>query len=276
MGTVTGYDMAEQETLEREAVRTNRVRDQGAPNGLFRASMNQIETDHTIGQKLRGLMLAAGLMTDARCYAELLGQFYLCTEVLESRLYAPAASEMPLLQTISKLGYHFVEGYEADLQHLLGDDWRALALEQATPPCTSYVAQLQQATQEELAAAAFILWGPMVIGGGAMLKPRVKKAFGIEATNVFKSVVGAGRADRQRDFITAFDELCLVDSVQFDQIVDAVGTFMKGNNDMMSAVRERAWWVKYVYAGAAALAIVGGWRIATIWNRSGNQKPLSQ
>merc|ERR1711957_828344 len=178
----TGYDMA-QETLESEAVRTNRVRDQGAPNGLFRVSMNQIETDHTIGQKLRGLMLAAGLMTDARCYAELLGQFYLCTEVLESRLYAPAASEMPLLQ------------------HLLGDDWRALALKQATPPCTSYVAQLQQATQEELAAAAFILWGPMVIGGGAMLKPRVKKSFGIEATNVFKSVVGAGRADRQRDFI---------------------------------------------------------------------------
>merc|ERR1712028_136316 len=117
MGAI-GYDMAEQETLESEAVRTNRVRDQGAPNGLFRASMNQIETDHTIGQKLRGLMLAAGLMTDARCYAELLGQFYLCTEVLESRLYAPAASEMPLLQTISKLGYHFVEGYEADLQHL--------------------------------------------------------------------------------------------------------------------------------------------------------------
>ena len=111
-----------------------------------------------------------------------------------------------------------------------------------------------------------------------MLKPRVKKAFGVEATNVFKSVVGAGRADRQRDFITTFDELCLVDSekVRFDQIVDAVGTFMKGNNDMMSAVRERAWWVKYVYAGAAALAIVGGWRIATIWNRSGSQKTLSQ
>merc|ERR1711865_442870 len=265
---ITSYDMAEQETLESEAVRTNRVRDQGAPNGLFRASMNQIETDHTIGQKLRGLMLAAGLMTDARCYAELLGQFYLCTEVLESRLYAPAASEMPLLQTISKLGYHFVEGYEADLQHLLGDDWRALALKQATPPCTSYVAQLRQATQEELAAAAFILWGPMVIGGGAMLKPRVKKAFGIEATNVFEDVVGAGRAERQRRFIEAFDGMCVEESENgcFDRVVVAVGELMKGNNDMMFAVRQSAWWAKYVYAGSAALVLFTGW---AIWGQRG-------
>merc|ERR1712028_176151 len=271
MGAI-GYDMAEQETPESEAVRTNRVRDQGAPNGLFRASMNQIETDHTIGQKLREVMLVAGLLTDARCYAELLGQFYLCTEALESRLYAPAAAGMPLLQRVSKLGYHFVEGYEADLLHLLGDDWRAQAREQATASCSSYVTQLQQASQEQLVAAAFILWGPMVIGGGAMLKPRVKKAFGTEATHVFESVVGAGRSQRQKEFIAVFDDLGIEsEKEQFDQIADAVGIFMKGNNDMMSAVRERAWWVKYVYVGAAALALVGGWRIATIWNR-GNQQ----
>lgn len=263
--------MSDGADLAAETARTSRMRDRGKEGGLFRACMDEIEQDHSIGQKLRGVMLAAGLMTDAQCYAELLGQFYLCTEVLERRLYAAEAAKMALVRQVSALGYHFVEGYEEDLKHLLGDDWKQKTHQQRTEPARRYMARLEEADQDELVAAAFILWGPMVIGGGAMLKPKVKKAFGADATHVFESVVGAGRADRQRAFIAVFDSICLGEHTK---IVRAVGEFMKGNNDMMHAVRRSAWWVKYVYAGGIAVVALAGWGVASIWGRS--KKPLAQ
>ena len=69
-----------------ETEQTERVRNQGKPNGLFRQCMDEIRTSHTLGQTLRNAALAAGLLSDEKCYAELLGQFYLATNVLELRL----------------------------------------------------------------------------------------------------------------------------------------------------------------------------------------------
>ena len=66
--------MADAAAKDSEQVRTQRTRDRGKPDGLFRACMDQIHVDHSIGQTLRNAMLAAGLMTDQRCYAELLAQ----------------------------------------------------------------------------------------------------------------------------------------------------------------------------------------------------------
>ena len=49
-------------------------------------------------------------------------------------------------------------------------------------PTKQYIKALESANDVECLAAAFILHGPLVIGGGAMLKSRVEKAFGVNAT----------------------------------------------------------------------------------------------
>ena len=63
---------------------TRSVREQGRANGLFRKCMDQIKTSHTVGQGLRSAALAAGLMTDRKCYAGLLSQFYVATRALHA------------------------------------------------------------------------------------------------------------------------------------------------------------------------------------------------
>ena len=163
-------DMAEEK-------RTTRVRDQGRPDGLFRGCMDAIRTSHSIGQALRTAMIAAGLMTDQRCYSELLCQFYVCTAALEKRLAGqPAEGMVTRLAAATGLAGGFTSGYEADLAYLLGGgDWRSTAGHLTSEVATRYIQRIEGATEVELAAAVFILWGPLAIGGGAALKPRVKK-----------------------------------------------------------------------------------------------------
>lgn len=242
--------------MTHEQRRTKHVRDMGQENGLFRACMDEIKSSHTRGQGLRNAMLAAGLLTDAKCYAELLGQFYLATRALESRLKAHPSGLAANLH--KKLQYSFTAGYEADLGHLLGAScWQAETAEMATPPARSYVKRLDAADDETLCAAVMILWGPMAIGGGALIKPRVEKQFGKDATHVFRSVIGdagGGRAARRTAFIDAFDTLT-ADTEQQARIARAAGELMALNNEMMLAVQRSPWWSKYVKLSAAAMAL---------------------
>jgi hypothetical protein len=250
--------------MSTEAERTNKIRDQGMPNGLFRACMDAIRTSHTLGQSLRNASLAAGLLTDRYCYAEMLGQFYVVTAALEERMEDLINTEQEkkddsrLVTRVKMLGYSFQSGYESDLQALLGSNWKETIASWTTDPARRYVARLQSANDAECAAAAFILHGPLIIGGGAALKPRVEKAFGENATRVFSSVVGpsrGGRAARRREFIQCYDQLLSgVDKDTFDKdysfrdVVAAVREFMDLNNDMMMAVQQSPWWHKYVKA----------------------------
>ena len=252
-----------------EAQRTERVRQQGAPEGLFRGCMDVIRRSHSVGQALRTAMLGAGLMSDAECYAELLAQFYVCTAALERGLQKSASK---LAQRVStEVGLAFTSGYEADLRHLLGEDWARRVDEELTSGVARrYVARLEAASEAELVAGVFILHGPLAIGGGAALKPRVGKAFGAGATHVFEPVVGPGRGRRRALFITAFDELLAqvpsddggADAAdpRFGAIVSACGEFMELNNQLMLSCRKRPWWSKWAWgaaavaAGAAALA----------------------
>ena len=86
-----------------EERRTTKVRDMGADGGLFRSCMDAMKGGHSTGQALRHASLAAGLLTDARCYAELLGQFYLATAALEQRLQQQAVKQLPLDKMLALL-----------------------------------------------------------------------------------------------------------------------------------------------------------------------------
>jgi len=256
-----------------EAERTERVRNQGKPDGLFRACMDTIRKSHSVGQALRGAALAAGLMSDARCYAELLGQFYVATEAMERRMDDSLASgdadSFKVLRRVKELGYNFRTGYEQDLEHLLGLDWKRTLGDWTTNPAKIYAERLEVANEMELAAAAFILWGPLIIGGGAALKPRVQKAFGAGATGVFQDVIGVargGRSARRREFIETYDELLSDEeddnkrSRDFAEIVKSSADFMALNNEMMVAVKQRPWWSKYVWGGVVVVAGALAWR----------------
>jgi len=255
-----------------ETEQTERVRNQGKPDGLFRACMDVIRTSHSVGQSLRTAALAAGLLSDARCYAELLGQFYVATAAMENRMDELLKSRDGELRQVKELGYNFSGGYERDLEHLLGPGWRRTIDNWTTDPAKNYVKRLVVADEKELMAAAFILWGPLVIGGGAILKPRVKKSFGVGATNVFDDVVGAaggGRSGRRRKFIETYDGLLGNEgngtkSREFAEIVEAAGSFMALNNDMMTAVRQRPWWSNYVWAGVAAISLIVVWKLKSV------------
>lgn len=261
---------------------TARVRDQGHPGGLFRACMDTIRVSHSLGQTLRSAALVAGLMTDKFCYAELLGQFYIVTVALETRMeellfgtghYEDCTSKLLVAKMKVSLGYSFSKDYEADLIFLLGPEWRSTIESWTTPPAKRYIERLQTATDEECIAAAFILHGPLVIGGGATLRPKVLRAFGEGATNVFTSVCGVDakgrtRASRRKEFIEFYDTLLTTSGlstkddvrswsspdppVGYKTIVKSCSEFMDLNNEMMMAVRKSPWWKKYATACAVA------------------------
>jgi hypothetical protein len=276
-----------------EDEQTERVRNQGKPDGLFRACMDEIRSSHTTGQALRTAALAVGLLSDANCYAELLGQFYVVTAALEKRMDELIASSNSgddkksslLVAKVKDLGYSFTCGYENDLQALLGQEWKGIVRLWTTEPAKQYTQVLESANDIECVAAAFILHGPLVIGGGAMLKPRVEKAFGGNTVNVFGGVIGTargGRSSRRREFIELYDTLLEndVDSIdhsdrssgdyaRFSAIVEKCGEFMKLNNQMMVAVRQKPWWRKYVAATVAAIVSAVVWRIVTTNTESG-------
>ena len=273
---------------------TEKSRNQGREHGLFRSCMDIIRSSHRIGQTLRTAALTAGLLTDANCYAELLGQFYVVTSALEQRMQelillssakeeevnhsssssSPAKTKTNhlLVAKVKALGYSFSHAYARDLHALLGTNWLDIIQSWTSKPAMRYIQKLQCATDAECVAAAFILYGPLVIGGGAMLKPRVEKAFGVDASNVYTDVTGSargGRSQRRREFINFYDTLLDDDDNEytssteassainngdsrsgttFSQIVNACGEFMELNNQMMVAVKQTPWWKKYVTA----------------------------
>ena len=264
---------SERSEVEQEAS-TKKVRDQGRAGGLFRACMDSIKRQHSIGQGLRMAFLAAGLLTDARCYGELISQFYIACRALEERLAAADTDARcgALVEKARALGYGFTAGFEADLAHLLGSSWATQVEAWTTAPAQRYADELKNADELDLIAGVFILWGPMVIGGGAMLMPRVKKSFGKEATHLYSGVTGAGRGQRRKDFIAFFDAMLDGDDdggaaasssglptratgggEKRARIIERTRHFMDMNNEMMDAVKEYAWWTRY----AIATCVVG-------------------
>ena len=248
-----------------EEEQTNRVRNQGRENGLFRKCMDTIKSSHTIGQGLRTAALAAGLMTDRNCYAELLCQFYIATAALENRM-EELRNSSKLVRDVGALGYSFTVDYEKDLHALLGNNWRVIVTKWETLGASDYRTKLKTCGELEVVAAAFILWGPLIIGGGAALKPRVRKSFGEDACNIFSSVIGTaggGRQKRRKHFIDVFDTLLpITENTQqrTTTIVNACTDFMTLNNYMMMSVQQQPWWKKWIVAGLVVSTSVLIWK----------------
>mmetsp|Transcript_5933 Transcript_5933/g.16867 ORF Transcript_5933/g.16867 Transcript_5933/m.16867 type:complete len:269 (+) Transcript_5933:36-842(+) len=262
--------------LAEERRQTDLIRNRGAEDGLFRACMDRIRRQHHIGQLLRSAFVMGGVFTDVHCYTELLAQFYVATKALEA-LLSKVKDQQPthISKEMRALldQYAFTEAYEADLKYLLGNDWEFDVRQLTSEAAVKYVRKLQTYSNPEEGALAgmIILWGPLVIGGGASLYPRVRKAYGEGACNVFKQILGGqGREGRRNEFINAVDSVAQKGDdkspIKFENLVDLCGIYMGHNNEMMTAVKRRAWWVNYVYGGlslvvaAALVGMVAAWK----------------
>ena len=243
-------DQQDSSSSSEDTARSEKVRNMGVEGGLFRASMDKIKHSHSVGQSLRAAFVLSGVFSDKLLYSELLSQFAHVTCSFEELLLKSEA--FPKLKAM----YLFGPLYTSDLEDLLGPSSQAASLVRA--PSLEYAELLRshsktEHSKESLLAAAVILWGPLVIGGGAVMAPRVKKSYGSGCVAVFRSVTGPGRKDRQRAFIDFFD--AAAEGLDFDKVVELCGTYMDFNNRIMGAVERRPKWFRYARAGAAAAVV---------------------
>jgi len=144
-------------------------------DSLFGNMMLAIRGSHSFGNKVRMLKFPL-ILTDTKLYGGALANFYWLTRALELRLKSPEVQAHPIITHVLDLGLKVTEGYEADLKQLLGEDWQTAAARARTPATDSYVAAIQIADAVQLVAAAFILYGALVIGGGKQTQVSEKSA----------------------------------------------------------------------------------------------------
>ena len=153
-------------------------------------------------------------------------------------------------EKLQKLQVQFSRGYEADLEVLLGDQWRAKVAELQSHAATEYakrVAAPGGADDDDdgavLGAAVFILWGPLIIGGGRALERKIAKAFG-GVTELFAPIKELSPSEHEAlkdQFAMIMDDLPC-DSVSHQAMVQHATTFMELNNGLMRSVQTRPLW----------------------------------
>lgn len=192
----------------------------------------------------------------------MLSLFYVATKELELKLHeiAKQPSGKETCKELLALGYAFTKGYEQDLETLYGSRWKEdVANEvQPNPASKTYVEKIRaMTTAEEVAGGIFVLWGALIIGGGAVAMPRVKSLVGPNGIHVFESVTGPGREDRKNRFVQTWDSLADRDasSKRFEHIVVSTKECMQCNNDLMSSVNRTPWWITYLVVAIVAIAL---------------------
>ena len=82
-----------------------------------------------------------------------------------------------MIARVRSLGLSVTAGYASDLKELLGDDWQSRAAKEETAATAAYIKTLKEASPVSLTAAAFILYGALVVGGGKMTQQKVRRVF---------------------------------------------------------------------------------------------------
>ena len=146
-----------------------------APPGdrpLYGRMMTSISAGHTFGNRVRMLKLPM-ISAEPRLYAGAIAQFFWLTEELEAALARHA--KHPIVARVRELGLCATPGYASDLEQLYGKSWREVARRERTAATAAYCAVLAAATPLETAAAAFILYGALVVGGGKATQAKVRR-----------------------------------------------------------------------------------------------------
>ena len=139
---------------------------------LYGRMMKSISSGHDRANRMRMLKLPL-IFTEQKLYAGAIAQFYWLSDALEAQLQRHA--DHPMVAKVAELGLCVTPGYASDLKELYGEGWREVALAARTPATASYVAVLEAADPVSLVAAAFILYGALVVGGGKATQAKVRR-----------------------------------------------------------------------------------------------------
>eukprot|EP00746_Dinoflagellata_sp_MGD_P024291 gnl/MRDRNA2_/MRDRNA2_157009_c0_seq1.p1 gnl/MRDRNA2_/MRDRNA2_157009_c0~~gnl/MRDRNA2_/MRDRNA2_157009_c0_seq1.p1 ORF type:complete len:249 (+),score=47.32 gnl/MRDRNA2_/MRDRNA2_157009_c0_seq1:92-838(+) len=235
----------------------------GQRGALYPKMMKAIHTSHEWANKIRMLKLPL-ILTDTRLYAGAIAQFYQLTKTLEQRLACFESD--PLVSQLKSLNRDVTPGYEADLQELFGSNWREAVSGVTTPATEAYMKTLNAAEPVELVAAAFILYGALVIGGGKQTQKKVKKVFPSCDHVLFDVAEDMPKA--RKTFRDTFDNIGKEFPEHFDRLVLEAERFMKLNNTVVLSTRCLPfWWWKAASVTVAITAVA----LATLKLRNGGR-----
>lgn len=219
---------------------------------LYGRMMAAIRTGHSFGNTVRMLKLPL-IFTEAELYAGAIAQFYHLSAALEAALRRHEAD--PMVARVRSLGLNVTPGYEADLKELYGHEWSSKAEKAKTPATARYVKDLEQASPVELCAAAFILYGALVVGGGKLTQQKVRRVFPACEHALFD--VAPDMAQARASFKAAFTALGKDFPQHFAQLEQDSARFMALNNTVVLSIRcvGRRVAVGALLVGAAGLAV---------------------
>ena len=226
-----------------------------AATSTYAGMVRAIRGGHTAGNRVRMLKLPL-VLTDAKLYFGAIAQFYWLTRALEDALAAAPKADAGVRRVRGLELEGLSAKYEADLAALGGDGWRREAEARRTAETAAYCKELADASPTELCAAAFILWGALVVGGGRATQMKVRRVFP-GAEHVLFDVADDMKVARRR-FRECFDA-CGEEGGPGAraELERCAAHFMSRNNSVILSIRCLPfWWWRVVCAvAAAALAV---------------------
>mmetsp|Transcript_5416 Transcript_5416/g.10647 ORF Transcript_5416/g.10647 Transcript_5416/m.10647 type:complete len:252 (-) Transcript_5416:108-863(-) len=222
---------------------------QGGPP-LYGRMMKAIQTGHTFGNRVRMLKLPL-IFLEERLYAGAIAQFYFLSAALEAQL--DRHSKHPLAAKVLGLGLRVTPGYEADLRELYGQNWQELALRARSAATSAYVGIIEKADVVSLVAAAFILYGALVVGGGKATQAKVRKVIPRCEHSLFD--VAEDMQNARQHFKNTFTAIGKEWPEHFATLEAEAARFMELNNCVVMSVRCWGMTATAITAGVAALGV---------------------
>lgn len=259
----TGAAIAE--AVHAEKVVAAEAADDNTPVGhrggppLYGRMMKAIQSGHSFGNRVRMLKLPL-IFLESDLYAGAIAQFYFLTSTLETLL--AKFSDHPMIKRVAELGLCVTPGYQSDLLQLYGtEEWQKRAESEKTAATAAYVTDLESADPVSLTAAAFILYGALVVGGGKMTQRKVRSVIPRCEHKLF-DVADDMKQARMR-FKSAFTTIGKEFPEDFDKLVAEAGRYMALNNTVVLSVRCWGMRATAIALGVAATgaATVAGARV---------------
>ncbi|QDZ21992.1 hypothetical protein HOP50_06g45330 [Chloropicon primus] len=229
------------------------------PPPLYGRLMKAIRKGHSVGNTIRMFKLPL-VFTEEALYADAIAQFYLVTAKLEEVMGRFEGSS-GMLSRVKELGLRCAPGYASDLEELNGAAWRDQAERSMTAATRAYCDVLESSGEVELTAAAFILYGALVVGGGKSTQAKVRKIFPRCSHKLYD--VGGDMKALRADYRRTFTDIGKRWPEHFVRLEEQAARFMALNNTVVVSIR---CWGKYCnVAASVAVALAAGAALA--WSK---------
>jgi hypothetical protein len=257
----------------------------GMEDGLFRCCMKAIRSGHVQSNRLRMGIVVAGMFTDKIMYRDIISCFYAVTVVAERKMYELAKLGDPICIKLVTYNFNRTQNYEQDLQKLFlltiktkndnVEDWKKHVdtIVENNKATKEYINRIENAIDgTDIAAVLFVLWGGLIIGGGAIAMKRISKLCGNDCVHLYDNInyeCNIEREQNKEQFYILYDSLATVDETNFHTIVNKCTNYMNCNNTIFVTFQRNPWWYQPLCVGTATslcIAVVAGY---IVWSQKG-------